>query len=478
MIGKIGVVNMEKEQFIKKYTEVIQEGNAAVFAGAGTSVDAGFVNWKELVRPFSEEINLDIDKETDLIGVAQYYINSKMGNRGTVNQEIINQFSSSDAETDVMNILTRLPISTYWTTNYDEVIENGLEKNNRRGDIKRKVDDLAINIYDSDAIVYKMHGDIRSPQDAVISKDDYERYGEKNSLFVTALRGNLVSKTFLFVGFSFEDPNLESILGKVNVLLGDNKREHYCIQRTVLRKDYKTKKEYDYAKIKQGLKIIDLKRYGIETVLVNDYTEIPQLLLEIEREYFKNTIFISGSISDYNENWSEEKVNQYCYDLSSFLISKDYKIISGFGLGIGSSVINGALDQIYKTKYRHVSEHLGLFPFPQNDNGEKPLKERWTENREQMISESGVCIFLFGNKLVDGKVELASGMMEEFQIAKEKGKIIIPIASTGFAAKEIFDEMKQSGEYSYLDNYWETLETEKDFTKVFSTIDKIINEVR
>ena len=172
MIGKIGVVNMEKEQFIKKYTEVIQEGNAAVFAGAGTSVDAGFVNWKELVRPFSEEINLDSDKETDLIGVAQYYINSKMGNRGTVNQEIINQFSSSDAETDVMNLLTRLPISTYWTTNYDEVIENGLEKNNRRGDIKRKVDDLAINIYDSDAIVYKMHGDIRSPQDAVISKDD------------------------------------------------------------------------------------------------------------------------------------------------------------------------------------------------------------------------------------------------------------------------------------------------------------------
>lgn len=95
-----------------------------------------------------------------------------------------------------------------------------------------------------------------------------------------------------------------------------------------------------------------------------------------------------------------------------------------------------------------------------------------------MISESGVCIFIFGNKLVEGKVELASGMMEEFQIAKEKGKIIIPIASTGFAAKEIFDEMKQSGEYSYLDNYWETLETEKDFTKVFSTIDKIVNEVR
>ena len=469
---------MKKERFIKKFTKAVQEGNAAVFAGAGTSVDAGFVDWKKLVEPFANEIDLDIKKETDLIGLTQFYINKKKGNRGTVNQEIIDQFSSPDAETDVMNLLTRIPISTYWTTNYDKVIENGLVKNNRKGDIKRNTDNLAISVPDSDAVVYKMHGDVDIPGEVVISKDDYERYNEKRSLFVTALRGDLVSKTFLFVGFSFEDPNLESILGKVNVLLGDNKREHYCIQRYVSKDDYKSEEEYIYAKIKQDLKIKDLLRYGIETILVNDYNEIPKLLLEIEREYLKNTIFVSGSISDFNEYWSEEKVNQYCYELSSFLVSKDYKIISGFGLGIGSSIINGALDQIYKTKYRHVDEHLGLFPFPQNDNGKKSLKERWTENREQMISESGVCIFLFGNKLVDGKVELASGMMEEFQIAKEKGKIIIPIASTGFAAKEIFDEMKQSGEYSYLDNYWETLETEEDFAKVFSTIDKIINEVR
>ena len=469
---------MKKERFIKKFTKAVQEGNAAVFAGAGTSVDAGFVDWKKLVEPFANEIDLDIKKETDLIGLTQFYINKKKGNRGAVNQEIIDQFSSPDSETDVMNLLTRIPISTYWTTNYDKVIENGLVKNNRKGDIKRNTDNLAISVPDSDAVVYKMHGDVDIPGEVVISKDDYERYNEKRSLFVTALRGDLVSKTFLFVGFSFEDPNLESILGKVNVLLGDNKREHYCIQRYVSKDDYKSEEEYIYAKIKQDLKIKDLLRYGIETILVNDYNEIPKLILEIEREYLKNTIFVSGSISDFNEYWSEEKVNQYCYELSSFLVSKDYKIISGFGLGIGSSIINGALDQIYKTKYRHVAEHLGLFPFPQNANGEKSLKERWTENREQMISESGVCIFLFGNKLVDGKVELASGMMEEFQIAKEKGKIIIPIASTGFAAKEIFDEMKQSGEYSYLDNYWETLETEEDFAKVFSTIDKIINEVR
>ena len=39
---------MRQEVFIKNFSKAIQEGNAAVFAGAGTSVDAGFVNWKKL----------------------------------------------------------------------------------------------------------------------------------------------------------------------------------------------------------------------------------------------------------------------------------------------------------------------------------------------------------------------------------------------------------------------------------------------
>lgn len=90
------------------------------------------------MRSFSEEIELNVDKETDLIGITQYYINSKSGIKGYLNQEIVNQFYSREAETEVMNLLTKLPISTYWTTNYDKVIENGLKKNNRRGDIKKK----------------------------------------------------------------------------------------------------------------------------------------------------------------------------------------------------------------------------------------------------------------------------------------------------------------------------------------------------
>ncbi|MCX6151727.1 MAG: hypothetical protein NTX22_14485 [Ignavibacteriales bacterium] len=37
-------------RFIDTYTKAIKENNAAIFAGAGLSIPAGFVNWKNLLR--------------------------------------------------------------------------------------------------------------------------------------------------------------------------------------------------------------------------------------------------------------------------------------------------------------------------------------------------------------------------------------------------------------------------------------------
>lgn len=470
---------MNKKTFIQKYSKAVHEGYAAVFAGAGTSVGAGFVDWKTLVKPFAEELELDIDKEKDLVKITQYYHNSKR-TRGTINQQIINAFSSQEEITDTVEILTRLPISTYWTTNYDKVLEEGLKRNNRKADIKISEISLANNIYDRDAVIYKMHGDVSSPETAVLTKDDYELYNETHSLFTIALKGDLISKTFLFVGFSFEDPNLDDILAKIRILLGENTREHYCLLKRIDRATYVDNdgqiNESDYLndEIRQKLRIEDLKRYGIETVLLDSYDEIPIILSQIEKLHLNNSIFISGSISSYDDFWTESKVNTLCYRLSKELVSQDYKVASGFGLGIGSSIINGALDEIYRSKFKHINEHLSLHPFPQVSDGEMNLKEMWFTYRQSIISESGICIFLFGNKLVNGEVVIADGMKEEFSIAKELNKIIIPVGGTGGSAKEIFDLMKkENNQYEYLEGYWEQLES-IDEEKIISTILTIV----
>lgn len=115
------------DRFIRKFGVSITQGNAAVFGGAGLSRESGYVNWKELLRDFAADIRLDIDKETDLISIAQYYKNEMGGNRNGLNQEILNQFTKNVNENYTLNILSELPISTYWTTNYDHLIEDTLE---------------------------------------------------------------------------------------------------------------------------------------------------------------------------------------------------------------------------------------------------------------------------------------------------------------------------------------------------------------
>ena len=48
----MAIVSIEK--FVNDVTEELHERNVAIFAGAGLSVDAGFVDWKGLLKPLAE----------------------------------------------------------------------------------------------------------------------------------------------------------------------------------------------------------------------------------------------------------------------------------------------------------------------------------------------------------------------------------------------------------------------------------------
>lgn len=473
-------MTVSRDVLIRKFTQAIQEGNAGIFAGAGLSRASGYVDWKNLLRPLAKEVKLDVDKETDLLSVAQYYRNES-GTRGSINQEILDAFNAEVAENENIEIISRLPISTYWTTNYDKLIESELKKKNRKADVKMDSDQLSIVLKDRDAIVYKMHGDVNHPAHAVLTKDDYVLYDKKRPLFRTILKGDLVSKRFLFIGFSFEDPNLDYILGQIHSLLDENVADHYCFFRKVQKSDYCKDEDYGYERAKQELRVKDLARYGIQTVFVNDYSEITKILQDIEFAVKRNNVFISGS-ADYYAGWGKDKAEELARKISESLVKNDFKVTSGFGLGIGSSVINGALDEIYRSKYKHLDEHLCLHPFPQGIKDAVERQNVFTQYRKDMLLDTGVAIFLFGNKkdIADSsKIIDASGCWEEFSIARDNKNIIIPIGSTGFMAKEIFDEVKENMDnYKYLEKYMDVLETENDVDKLVEVVTTIVKEQR
>ena len=471
---------VSRDTLIRKYTQAIREGNVGIFAGAGLSRASGYVDWKNLLRPLAEEVELDIEKEKDFLSVAQYCRNES-GTRTSINQEILNAFNAEVGENENVDIIARLPISTYWTTNYDKLIEKELEKKNRKADVKMDSDQLATVLMNRDAVVYKMHGDVDHPSRAVLTKDDYVLYDKKRPLFKTILKGDLISKRFLFIGFSFEDPNLDYILGQIHALLDENVAEHYCFFRRVQKRDYSNDEDYGYEKARQELRAKDLARYGIQTVFVDDYSEITEILRDIEFAVKRNNVFISGSADAYT-GWGKDKAEELARKVAESLVKNDFKVTSGFGLGIGSSVINGALSEIYRSKYKHTDEYLCLRPFPQGIRDATERQNVFTQYRKDMISDTGVAIFMFGNKqdlTNPSKIINAPGCWEEFCIARDNQNIIIPIGSTGFMAKEIFDEVKANmDDYKYLEKYMDALETENDVDKLVEIVTTIVKEQR
>ena len=428
---------MRKQTLIKKLVEEIENNNLAIFAGAGLSVGAGFVDWKNLLRDLADEIGLDVDKEYDLISLAQYHTNEKGGNRSEINKLILNEFSHNKTITENHEILARLPIDTYWTTNYDSLIEQSLKESGKVVDIKHNVNQLPISIRNRDAVLYKMHGDCTDSTNAVLIKDDYEKYHLNRGEFFTALRGDLLTKRFLFLGLSFSDPNIDYILSRIRSSYNENQPQHYCILKNANKLKNEQQADFDYRKRKQELFIGDLKRVGIQTVLVDDYQEITEILLEVEKSQKQKTIFISGAAEDYAP-YSQQEVENFVSSLTQEILKLGYRVVTGFGLGIGSSVISGAVKYLLENRLKIDEDHLVLRPFPQNEEG----RQLWTAYRKDMISYAGISIFLFGNKIdSEGKIVDSDGMQEEFDISKINGNTLLPVGGTGSISRNLWESV-------------------------------------
>ncbi|HVI12916.1 MAG TPA: SIR2 family protein [Pseudolabrys sp.] len=428
------------KSFIVDYLAEMIEGNAAIFAGAGLSVPAGYVDWQALLRPLSEELGLKIDLESDLITLAQFHVNWSGQNRHALHKQLIEALSPDNPPTTNHKLLAQLPIRTFWTTNYDKLVENALKANGKIVDVKSALPQLAITRPGRDATVFKMHGDVDRPDDAVATKDDYERYARDRGAFINALAGDLVSKTFLFLGFSFTDPNLEHVLSQVRLTFTNNQRRHYAVFRSRTRKSGESEADFEHHRLRQGHVIEDLKRFNIKVLLIDDYGEITEFLTELVNKYRRRTVFVSTSVADYGP-WGETAVIEFAQDLGRALIADGSRIATGLGAGVGDAIFTGALREVMQTKASSIEDALILRPFPQAGDPSR-LASFWEDYRQEILSHAGIALFLFGNKKdPDAELAVSDGVLREFEIAGQQGAAVLPIGATGSAAKILADQV-------------------------------------
>ncbi|MFC3862142.1 SIR2 family protein [Deinococcus antarcticus] len=430
---------------MKKLAHELTSGDLAVFVGAGLSMASGGVSWSKLLADAAEELGLDIKREEkDLISVAQFYVNSKK-NKGALVQSIYDQLNLRHAlPNDNHKAIARMPISKYWTTNYDGLIERSLDDENRSYYAIYQSKQFLTPNRKTSARIFKMHGDITHPTDVVITREDFERYYSTHSSFISALAGDLVTNTFLFLGLSFTDPNLFYVLSRLLVDYDDSPRPHYAIMKRFSRDEFETEKDYEYALIRQNLMVDDLDRYSVNVLLVESHQETTKVLEDIERLFRKNTIFISGSANDYH-TFDQKGISQILENVIGEQFSNSRKIVNGYGLGLGDMVIGAAVRKIYSSKSMSLDENLIVRPFPQESG-----RELWERYRQDMISRSGIAVFLLGNKLDEAGNNIeADGVYREFEISIQHGLDIVPVGATGYIARKIWNEVNQDFERFY-----------------------------
>ncbi|MCU0475405.1 MAG: SIR2 family protein [Anaerolineae bacterium] len=445
------------DSFYKAYTEALTDGRAALFVGAGVSSGAGLPTWPRLLREVAQDLGLDIERETDLVSLAQFHLNREASQRNRLNQIIRDNFAHTEDKgidlTDDHRLIGQLPVETVWTTNYDDLLERAFRSQQKLCDVKITRADFSAPTRGSDVSIFKMHGDANTPENATLTKDDYERYSVRHDWFINALKGDLVSKVFLFVGFSFTDPNIDYILSRIRLSMETDTGHHYCIMRNPQKPDDDSgdaQARYDYDMRRLALRIEDLKRYGITALMVDSFSEITTLLKELNRRASARNLFVSGSAHDHTGEGGMARLQKLSYRLGEHIIREGYNLINGFGLGIGREVLTGSLEQFYRgrsgvhktPRMGVLNERVRLYPFPRIED-EAKRKETYDKYRRNMLASVGFTIFIAGNKLdteTDQVVD-SPGVRDEFDLSVALGAYPIPIGATGSMSKHLWQQV-------------------------------------
>lgn len=492
----------EQQEFILCYAQSLKNGCASVFLGSGLSRKSGYTGWAELLRKYAKKIGLNVKKEqSDLISLAQYYVNSQQDSI-ELKKYICKVFAKSDDKKINVNhlLLSSLPLQSYWTTNYDSLVEQALEYRDLKCNKIIEDKDLRKNENSHPIWLYKMHGDVGNYNSIVITKQDYENYYDKYEMLIAKLKSEICTKTFLFLGYSISDPNIMHILARARKVFDKkNGRLHYAIMEKPkeIHPNGRNNKNYKYEIIKQQHQIADLAEYGIKVILVDDYEQITDILKEIVSIVYGKNVLISGAFE--KETANNEEIRRFTENLAIWLIKNNYKIFTGYGKNLGQHIIAGAFEgcklrtideqnmlesvpDIVSVNQRVVNNFNGrvfLFPFPYDVSMSKDEREGlYHRLRQNMIASTQITIIIGGEKYKNGKdisdgLINSQGVIEEFEISNEQGNYILPVSITGGAAKKIMDNLELQNDF-YGSKAFNTLKYVKNFDEALKAVQELL----
>lgn len=277
---------------IEKIREINNQNKLVIFVGAGVSKNSGVCSWWELIKKIAEKIGYDdiCEKCTtkcknypeskehckfygsecdchwkynfssdEYLKIPQYYVDMK--GETEYYDYLKAEFNKSYVSNDIDNLIIALNPEHIITTNYDHLIEDVDNPNVGNYTIIKNDRDLLEQ--DGRRYIIKMHGDIDCIQEIVLKEDDYLKYSQNHIIIETYIKSLLIDKTFLFIGYSLNDNNLNLIMSYIDYFVKDkgiNKRSpHYLVVNNIS----KPEREVLYWENK-GVELVNLSDMNID----------------------------------------------------------------------------------------------------------------------------------------------------------------------------------------------------------------------
>ena len=454
-------MSIEKEHFLKQFSQQALDERISLFLGAGGSCDVGYPNWADLFKPFAKELGTPLNESTDYYKLAQYYSNN-FGS-AELRKRINERINRNKYESPLLEELIDIGFSNIWTTNFDNAVELNYQK---REILTNKVfrDSDFSNIDINKRInIFKMNGDVTNLEGIVSTQSDYEQYKDSHRIMLMFFKRELISSTFLFIGYSFTDHLVLECLSEITRYLGYSSNYHY----TIMKNDPKNPYFKHY--------VDDLeRRYHIRVLLVDDYKNIPIILKELNERIRRKRVFISGAFYSLAPE-VEEFSHSLSRNLTATLLDNDYRIINGIGRRFGTHLIGYANEFLAKQGVKDIEKYLIIKPFVGNKKSSMKDKKK---SRESVIRQCGAAIFVFGE--VDrNSTNIYSGVLEEFEIACKQHKMVIPIAYPGMISEEIWKKVKcEITQYPYLEKSIDSLTYEQSPEHISDVIVHILDSLQ
>lgn len=210
-----------------------QNKKLVVFLGAGISMNYGMPSWKTAIQEIASRLGISHFGDNDVLKIPQYYYNQRGKKEYTDLIRKIFKYNKKlrpiSPSLRIMDKIWNLDADTIITTNYDNLVENFATKRHETLEVISSDIDFPYN--DVGRKLIKMHGDF-DHDNFVLKEDDYLHYSENFKLIQNYIKSIIGNDVVLFLGYSFNDPDIKQIFTWVKDILKYDFQRAYLINVT------------------------------------------------------------------------------------------------------------------------------------------------------------------------------------------------------------------------------------------------------